>query len=73
MASLKSKGPLGSLLFEMKSWARFILPTKYFAVYYPTPDSVIERMLNLVEIKAGDTLYDLGAGDGRVLVAAARR
>lgn len=49
------------------------MPTNnYLAVYYPSGDSVISRMLKLVEPKSSDTLFDLGAGDGRVLIEAAK-
>jgi len=38
-----------------------------------TPERNIEKALNLLELKPGDTLYDLGCGDGRALLAAERR
>jgi SAM-dependent methyltransferase len=41
--------------------------------YYPTPDSVVARMLALAGVRAGDVVYDLGSGDGRVVIQAARR
>jgi SAM-dependent methyltransferase len=41
--------------------------------YVPTPDTVVEKMLELAEIRAGDVVYDLGCGDGRILVAAAKK
>ena len=43
------------------------------APYDPTPHEVVDRMLALGGIKAGDLLYDLGSGDGRVLIAAAKK
>jgi SAM-dependent methyltransferase len=41
-------------------------------VYAPTPDDLVEPILTLAGVKAGQTVYDLGSGDGRVLVTAAR-
>jgi SAM-dependent methyltransferase len=41
--------------------------------YVPTEDFVVDQMLNLVELRAGDILYDLGCGDGRIVVGAARK
>lgn len=35
------------------------------AVYYPTPDAIIGRMLKLADVSQKDMLYDLGCGDGR--------
>lgn len=42
-------------------------------VFVPTPGAVVERMLELAEIRPGDVVYDLGCGDGRIVVEAAKR
>lgn len=48
-------------------------PDKFLDVpFVPTDDRVIEAMLNFAELSADDVLYDLGSGDGRIVVAAAR-
>lgn len=41
--------------------------------YVPSPYEVVEEMLRLAQLKPGDILYDLGCGDGRIVVEAARR
>ena len=43
------------------------------APFNPTPDCAIAQALNALEVGEGDVLYDLGCGDGRLLLAAARR
>ncbi len=43
------------------------------APYYPTPKLVVERMLKLGELKPGETMFDLGSGDGRVVIMAAKK
>jgi SAM-dependent methyltransferase len=43
------------------------------APYIPSPPSTVDEMLRLAEVGPGDTVYDLGAGDGRVVIAAARK
>lgn len=43
------------------------------APFVPTRQRDVERMLRLAEVKPGELVYDLGAGDGRFLLAAARR
>jgi SAM-dependent methyltransferase len=43
------------------------------APYIRTPDEVVERMLALAAADPGDVVYDLGSGDGRIVIAAARR
>uniref|UniRef100_A0A7C4PMP6 Class I SAM-dependent methyltransferase n=1 Tax=Anaerolinea thermolimosa TaxID=229919 RepID=A0A7C4PMP6_9CHLR len=40
--------------------------------YVPTPNDVVEAMLKLAEVKPGDTVIDLGCGDGRIVVTAAK-
>jgi tRNA1(Val) A37 N6-methylase TrmN6 len=43
------------------------------APYYPTPQSVVEKMLQLGGLKAGEKMFDLGSGDGRIVIAAAQK
>ncbi len=42
-------------------------------IYVPTPQPVVDRMLEMGEVKKGDIVYDLGCGDGRIVVTAARK
>lgn len=41
--------------------------------YVPTPPEVVERMLQMADVTAGDYVIDLGCGDGRIAIAAAKR
>ncbi len=41
-------------------------------IYVPTPQVVVDAMLKLGEVKTGDVIYDLGSGDGRIPVTAAK-
>ncbi len=43
------------------------------APYYPTPESVVERMLKFAGLKPGEKLFDLGSGDGRIVIMAAQK
>ncbi len=43
------------------------------APYYPTPAAVAQRMLELGELRPGELHYDLGSGDGRIVIMAAQR
>lgn len=41
--------------------------------YVPTPDTVVAEMLSMAEVSGSDVLYDLGSGDGRIPITAAKR
>jgi SAM-dependent methyltransferase len=41
--------------------------------FVPTPQDVVAGMLRLANVKRGDVVYDLGSGDGRIVIAAAKR
>ena len=70
---------------SLVAWALFLVqsiaPTLPFALaqegkivpYVPTPQEVVERMLELAGVKKGDVVYDLGSGDGRIVVTAAKK
>jgi len=42
-------------------------------IFVPTPHEVVDDMLRLANVKKGDVLYDLGSGDGRIAIAAAKK
>src|SRR5512139_1443559 len=41
-------------------------------VFVPTPQEVVDQMVKLANVHAGDVLYDLGCGDGRTVITAAK-
>jgi protein-L-isoaspartate O-methyltransferase len=43
------------------------------APYYPTPETIVQKMLQLGGLKAGEKMFDLGSGDGRIVVMAAEK
>jgi SAM-dependent methyltransferase len=40
--------------------------------FVPTPQPVVDKMLDIANVKSGDVLYDLGCGDGRIVITAAK-
>lgn len=48
-------------------------PPKLDVPYVPTPQDVVDKMLEMAKIKEGDMLYDLGCGDGRIVITAAKQ
>ena len=43
------------------------------APFVPSPVNVVDKMLELAELKPGETVYDLGCGDARIVIAAAKK
>ncbi|HMF02125.1 MAG TPA: class I SAM-dependent methyltransferase [Terriglobia bacterium] len=42
-------------------------------IFVPTPQNVVEGMLKMANVKAGDVVYDLGSGDGRIPITAVQK
>ncbi len=57
---------LGSFAFAQEQ-------SEKLAPYYPTPETIVEKMLQLGELKPGEKMFDLGSGDGRVVIMAAQK
>ncbi len=47
--------------------------TEYNLIYVPTPPKVVDRMMELANITSRDTVFDLGSGDGRMVIRAAKQ
>lgn len=60
---------------DMDDLDGYSIEPKFFldVPFVPTDDGLIAAMLKLADIKKTDTLYDLGAGDGRIVIAAAQK
>lgn len=56
------------LLFQPDAYAQIL-----DVAYVPTPDVVVDRMLEMADVGPGDYVIDLGCGDGRIVIAAAKR
>lgn len=62
------------LLFTALSLGCSLLPVAVGDVpYVPTPQSVVDKMLEIADIGPGDVLYDLGSGDGHIVITAAKQ
>ena len=46
---------------------------KLDVAYVPTPDFIVEKMMEMAQVGPGDYVIDLGCGDGRIVIAAAKR
>ena len=48
-------------------------PAEPDVIYVPMPQTVVDAMLDLAGVKSGDVVYDLGSGDGRIVITAAKK
>ena len=46
---------------------------KKIVPFVPTPQEVVDKMIELAGVKKGDVVYDLGSGDGRIVITAAKK
>jgi len=63
-------------LCVMRSPARAqdsIFENKKIVPFVPSPQIVVDKMIELAGVKKGDVVYDLGSGDGRIVIAAAKK
>jgi cyclopropane fatty-acyl-phospholipid synthase-like methyltransferase len=47
--------------------------SKKIVPFVPSPQEVVDKMIDLADVKQGDVVYDLGSGDGRIVIAAAKK
>ena len=71
-AFLVASGLLGETELPGSNWAT-AQENRSLAPYVPTPQDVVDRMLTLAGVTEEDTIYDLGCGDGRIVITAASR
>jgi ubiquinone/menaquinone biosynthesis C-methylase UbiE len=66
---------LGRVLCALLAWGGWaqVREPERLAPYVPSPQVVVEKMLEAAALKPGETVYDLGCGDGRILITAAER
>src|SRR6516165_12279770 len=64
---------LAAALASATAYAQQFGGAENLAPYIPTPQSIVEKMLEAGHVRPGTTVYDLGSGDGRVVIAAAQK
>ena len=60
-------------LASLPALAQQFSPAENLGPNIPTPPSIVDRMLDMAHVKPGDMVYDLGSGDGRILIAAVQK
>ncbi len=69
---LSAAATAGGLLLPSRLLAQEADASRLDVPYVPTPQNVVDRMLDMGRVGKKDVLYDLGCGDGRIVVTAAR-
>src|SRR5579871_5199913 len=64
---------LAALFASSPAFSQQFGAAENLAPYIPTPQGIVEKMLEAGHVKPGDTVYDLGSGDGRVVITAAQK
>ena len=64
---------LAAVLVSSPAVAQQFGAAENLAPYVPTPQAIVEKMLEAGHVKPDDTVYDLGSGDGRVVIMAAQK
>lgn len=64
---------IGIIIPALAGLSWFFIPIFSGIPWVPTLDRRIRKALDLTDLQPGETIYDLGCGDGRVLIAAAKR
>lgn len=72
MVMRKSRFPIALALALWVASSQAVLGQEEIP-FVPTPMEVVDRMLELAEVKRGDVVYDLGSGDGRIVIRAAKK
>jgi SAM-dependent methyltransferase len=67
LVGYSAAGPAGSTPWAASAAQQSLAP------YVPTPQDVVEEMLALAEVTPNDVVYDLGSGDGRIPITAAKK
>lgn len=70
--SLGALGPAASTFAPPAAQAQD-LESKKIVPFVPTPQQVVDKMIELAGVKKGDVVYDLGSGDGRIVITAAKK
>ena len=64
--------PLAALAFGLAACLAHADELEWQAPFITTPEEIVVRMLEMAGTRADDTVLDLGSGDGRIVIAAAR-
>ena len=62
-----------SLCLALPAFSQERKEPEKLAPFYPTPETIVQKMLELGGLKPGEKVFDLGSGDGRIVIMAAKK
>lgn len=71
--ALRKRAALAALAFVLSAACGALAQQRSDVPYVPTPWNVVEAMLEIAKVGSGDYVIDLGSGDGRIVITAAKR
>ncbi|THC45349.1 cyclopropane-fatty-acyl-phospholipid synthase family protein [Massilia sp. Mn16-1_5] len=73
LLTIGAAGAAGAGLLPLRLLAQPVTASARDVPYVPTPQDVVERMLQMAKVGKNDVLFDLGCGDGRIVITAAKQ
>lgn len=73
LLTIGAAGAAGAGLLPLRLLAQPVTAPALDVPYVPTPQDVVERMLQMAKVGKNDVLFDLGCGDGRIVITAAKQ
>jgi len=73
LLTIGAAGAAGAGLLPLRLLAQPVTAPALDVPYVPTPQDVVERMLQMAKVGTNDVLFDLGCGDGRIVITAAKQ
>ena len=74
VASVYGPGGFGTATDVARAQAQEVdFESKKIVPFVPTPQEVVDKMLETAQVQKGDVVYDLGSGDGRIVITAAKK
>ena len=73
LVTLGAASAAGAGLLPLNLLAQPVTAPALYVPYVPTPQDVVERMLQMAKVGKTDVLFDLGCGDGRIVITAAKQ
>lgn len=73
VAAILAVGHLHFAVPTSVALAQELFDSKKIVPFVPSPQEIVDKMIELAAVKKGDVVFDMGSGDGRIVIAAAKK